>query len=81
MATSDDDTYDEIHDEEPLTIGDTLRRWRYTLTPEQYTDESSDVTDLLWQQVLEQRAIRGWLVVLCALVAVVAAALVLPIVL
>lgn len=68
--TFDDDDYVE-----PPTVGDTVRRWRYTLTPTLYVDESSDVTDLLWQQTLEQRAIRGWIVVLCALLALVVVAL------
>jgi hypothetical protein len=52
------------------TVGDTVTRWRYTLTPTLYTDEDSSTNDLLWQQVLEQRAIRAWLVVLAVLVAV-----------
>jgi hypothetical protein len=67
VTTPDDD---ELFDEGPPTVGDTLRRWQYTLTPTLYVDESSDVTDLLWQQTLEQRAIRGWLIVLCTLVAI-----------
>lgn len=67
----DDDDYDE-----PPTVADVVRRWRYTLTPTLYVDEDSDVTELLWQQTLEQRATRGWLIVLCALVAVIAIVLV-----
>lgn len=67
MTTPDDD---DAYDEGTPTVGDALRRWQYTLTPTLYVDESSDVTELLWQQTLEQRAIRGWLVVLCALVAI-----------
>jgi hypothetical protein len=46
------------------TLGDVVTRWRYTLTPTLYTDESSDNNELLWQLVLEQRAVRAWLVVL-----------------
>jgi hypothetical protein len=52
------------------TLGDTLTRWRYTLAPTLYTDEDSSTNDLLWQQVLEQRAIRAWLVVLAVLAGV-----------
>lgn len=37
---------------------------RYTLSPTLYTDENSDVNDLLWQQVLELRGIRAWLAVI-----------------
>lgn len=73
-APDDDDAFDE----DPPTVGDTLKRWQYTLTPTLYVDESSDVTDLLWQQTLEQRAIRGWLVVLCALVTIGLLVLIVP---
>lgn len=52
------------------TLGDTLTRWRYTLSPTLYTDENSSTNDLLWQQVLEQRAVRAWLVVLTTLAGV-----------
>jgi len=52
------------------TLGDTFTRWRYTLAPTLYTDEDSSTNDLLWQHVLEQRAIRAWLVVLAALAGV-----------
>ncbi len=67
---SHDDDYHE-HDE-PTTVADAMRRWRYTLTPTLYVDENSDVNDLLWQQVLEQRATRGWLTVLCAVLGALA---------
>lgn len=77
MASPDDEMYDE---QAPDTVADELRRWRYVLTPTLYVDESSDVTDYLWQQVLEQRAIRGWLVVLCAVLIVLVLVLTLPLV-
>lgn len=77
MATSDDEGYDS----EYLTVSDVVRRWWYTLMPQQYTDEDSDVTELLWQQILEQRALRHWLIVLCVLIAVLGSILVLTIVL
>lgn len=68
MTTSRDDDADrgdaEEHASYAPTIGDVVTRWRYTLAPTLYTDEDSDTGDLLWQQVLESRAIRGWLVVL-----------------
>jgi hypothetical protein len=51
-------------DEAPPTVRDVLTRWRYTLTPTLYVDEHSSTNDILWQQVLEHRAIRGWLVAL-----------------
>lgn len=76
MTTPDDG--DEVFDDGPPTVGDTLKRWQYTLTPTLYVDENSDVTDLLWQQTLEQRAIRGWLVVLCALVTIGLLVLIVP---
>lgn len=63
MTTSRDDDAEE-HASYAPTIGDVVTRWRYTLAPTLYTDEDSDTGDLLWQQVLESRAIRGWLVVL-----------------
>lgn len=72
MTTSRDDDADrgdaEEHASYAPTIGDVVTRWRYTLAPTLYTDEDSDTGDLLWQQVLEQRAIRGWLVVVGLLV-------------
>lgn len=46
------------------TWSDRLTTLRYTLWPTRYVDEHSDTTDLLWQQVLEQRGIRSWLAVL-----------------
>jgi hypothetical protein len=49
------------------TLGDAVTRWRYTLVPTLYTNEDSTTNELLWQQVLEQRAIRAWLVVLATL--------------
>lgn len=52
------------------TVGDTLTRWRYTLAPTLYTDEDSTSSELLWQQVLETRAVRAWLVVLATLIGV-----------
>lgn len=67
------DLNDNVGDEhEPLrpTLGDTFTRWRYTLTPTLYTDEDSSTNDLLHQQVLEQRAIRAWLVVLATLLGI-----------
>jgi hypothetical protein len=48
----------------PETPRDVLTRWRYTLTPTLYVNETSDVQELLWQHVLEQRAQRAWLVVI-----------------
>lgn len=73
MTTSwDDDAAEpgdaEVHAGYVPTIGDVVTRWRYTLTPTCYTDENSDTTDLLWQQTLETRAVRAWLVVLTVLV-------------
>lgn len=46
----------------PETPRDVVTRWRYTLTPTLYVDEHSTEKELLWQQVLEQRAVRAWLV-------------------
>jgi hypothetical protein len=71
----DDDDDDDGTSVVPESPRDALRRWRYTLSPTLYVDENSTVPDLLWQQVLEQRAQRGWLitifVVLALLVVVV----------
>lgn len=58
---------DDEQDGNPPSPSDVLRRWRYTLGPTLYIDENSDVSELLWQQVLEQRAIRAWLVVIALL--------------
>lgn len=63
MTTPDDDDLYDGEQDGPPTLNDTLRRFSYTLNPTLYTDEDSDVSELLWQQVLEQRALRGWLVV------------------
>jgi hypothetical protein len=64
--TRDDERADEDDDGGNYvpTVADTLTRWRYTLTPTLYVNEESSTGELLWQQVLEQRAIRAWLVVI-----------------
>lgn len=69
-----DDNTDDYEDRP--TARDSLRQLHYTLWPEQYTDEESDVSEQLWQLTLEQRATRYWLALLCALVVVVPAAIV-----
>lgn len=62
-------SYEDLPDDyEPRTPRDSLRRLRYTMWPERYTDENSDVSELLWQLTLEQRAARYWLATLCVLV-------------
>lgn len=58
----DDDDDDRTEDTSySPTIGDVVTRWHYTLSPTLYVDENSSTSDLLWQQVLEQRAVRHWL--------------------
>lgn len=70
--------YDDNHDdyEEPNTARDSLRQLHYTMWPERYVDESSDVGEYLWQLTLEQRATRYWLALLCVLATVVPVAIV-----
>lgn len=46
------------------SLGDEVTRWRYTLWPTLYVSEDSTTSELLWQQALEQRAARHWLVVI-----------------
>lgn len=50
---------------------DAVWQLRMLLSPTLYTDESSTTDELLWQQVLEQRAQRGWLVICAVLLCVV----------
>lgn len=52
-----------------VTLGDALTRVRLMLSPQLYTDETSSVEELLQQQVIEQRAVRAWLVVCATLLA------------
>jgi len=63
------------------TWSDRVVTLRYTLWPTRYTDEDSTTTDLLWQQVLEQRGIRSWLAVGCALLLVAVGLLALAVIL
>lgn len=60
--------HDPSDDDQPplgsLTIVDVLRRWRYTLAPTLYTHDEEQPGPLLWQLVLEARAVRAWLVVI-----------------
>lgn len=67
MANEPDDP-----NEPPSVPRDHLTYLHYTLFPTLYTDESSDVNDLLWQLVLEARGARYWLAVLTTLLAAVA---------
>lgn len=62
--TNDDESFENGETHHVPSIGDAVTRWRYTLAPTLYTDESSDTNELLWQQILETRAVRAWLVVL-----------------
>lgn len=67
---ADDDDGDDGVDGTPRDLGygpsvhDRLVYWRYTLSPTTYVDEGSTSSDLLWQLVLEERAVRHWLIVL-----------------
>jgi hypothetical protein len=47
---------------------DRLRSFFFTRRPTLYTKENSDSEDLLWQQVLEQRALRAWLLVITGVI-------------
>lgn len=49
---------------------DRLRSFFFTLSPVLYTNEDSTVEELLWQQVLEARALRAWLLVVSCTIAV-----------
>jgi hypothetical protein len=54
-----------------------LRQWAwYTTFPTLYVDEDSVSSELLWQQVLEQRALRATIWVTAVLAPVLFAALV-----
>jgi hypothetical protein len=64
LTYQDDDAASDDAYAGPETPKDVLRRWRFTLSPTLYVDENSTVPDLLWQHVLEQRAQRGWLIVI-----------------
>lgn len=79
MTTRDDDELDEVNGDDGYTpsVADVVRRWRYTLCPTLYTNEDSSTDDLLWQQVLETRAVRAWLVLVLAALVVGVVALVL----
>lgn len=59
----------------PPTWLDRATTLRYTLWPTLYVDENSDTSDLLWQQVLEQRGIRSWLATLTVVLLAVGALL------
>lgn len=61
MTTGDDERDEVNQDGYVPSLADVAHRWRYTLAPTLYTNEDSSVEELLWQQVLEKRAIRGWL--------------------
>lgn len=64
MPHETDDRDDATSSTYSPSITDRARYLRYTLMPTLYVDESSDTSDLLWQQVLEQRGTRYWLAVL-----------------
>lgn len=68
---------DHVPDEgdEVTGLRDALLRWRYTLSPRVYTDDDSTTGEQLWQQTIEVRAVRAWLVV-CALLLALLCALV-----
>jgi hypothetical protein len=51
------------------SLNDELNRIRYTMSPTLYTDEDSTVNELLWQLVLEVRAVRHWIIVACVMLA------------
>jgi hypothetical protein len=69
-----DDGYPQVG---PPSWSDRATTLRYTLWPTLYVDEHSDTSDLLWQQVLEQRGIRSWLATLTVVLLVVGALLLL----
>ena len=60
----EDDEHDGVPEDYASNVTERVTYWRYTLSPTLYVDENSSTSDLLWQQVLEQRAIRHWLIVL-----------------
>lgn len=64
MPHEPDDRDDAPPPKHERDLADHARYLRYTLLPTLYTDENSDVNDLLWQQVLELRGIRAWLAVI-----------------
>lgn len=64
MPHDPDDRDGDLPPTNRRNLVDHARYLRYTLLPTLYTDEHSDVNDLLWQQVLEQRGIRCWLAVI-----------------
>jgi hypothetical protein len=66
--SGDDDDDEFVEPTQPPSWGDLVRRAHYTLLPTLYVDEHSSTGDLLWQQVLEQRAIRAWLIVACVVI-------------
>lgn len=61
--TRHDPSDDDLPPAGSLTVADVLRRWRYTLAPTLYTHDEEQPGPLLWQLVLEARAVRAWLVV------------------
>jgi len=71
----DGDDADEHARTHPPTWSDRVTTLRYTLWPTLYVDEHSDTSDLLWQQVLEQRGIRSWLAALTVVLLAVGALL------
>lgn len=70
-------TDDDYDDNAPNTLRDHVRQHWYTLMPRLYVDENSSVDELLWQQILEQRAHRLLLIWVGIVVPLVILALVL----
>lgn len=64
---NDEDDNDRV---QRRTVRDELVRIIYTMNPTLYVDDDSTTTDLLWQQVLEQRATRYWIALGCGLITV-----------
>lgn len=56
-----DDTDDNEAQIYAPSIADVVTRWRYTLSPTTYVSDDSTIEEILWQQLLEQRAARHWL--------------------
>lgn len=68
MNYPDDDDADERDVPPPQTIGDVVDQLRFSMMPHRYVDENSDISELLWQLWLEQRATRLWLITVCLLI-------------